>query len=159
VSAVFLFSVAGFAASEITPTVDSISIDQSRLVIKLACTAHTDGTFDSKQILNSDLFGAGSYSPVEYQNMGYYLYEAWAINPGSAYPTVAAAVTITDANAIELLKAGEMALSTSASGKVEATFAKFRSVDKAMTIAIGDTGTAANGVTIYLKLVRSQTAK
>lgn len=145
------------AASAITVTLDSISVDQSRMVIKLACTAHTDGTFTSKQIVHSDLIGTGGFFPTEYQTMGYYLYEAWAVNPAATYPTLPAAVTITDENGIELIKSGEFSLPIAASGKTEAVMAKYRSVDKKMTVAIADTGTAANGVTIYLKLARAQT--
>ena len=80
-----LIAAAGMAqaASVITPSLYSISKDQSQMVIKLACTAHTDGTFTSQQITHAALFASGSVLPVQYQHMGYYLYEVWAINPAS----------------------------------------------------------------------------
>lgn len=142
------------AASSITPTLYSISKDQSQLVIKLACVADTDGTFTSQQITNAALFPSGSVLPVGYQLMGYYVYEVWAVNPGSSYATVAAAVTMVDEAGNQLIKSGELALSTSASAVVEASLAKFRALNSLPTISIADTGTAANTVDIYIKLVR-----
>jgi hypothetical protein len=154
-----LMSTAALAASSITATVYSVSQDKNVLVIKLACIAHTDGDFTDtyptgKEITHAELFPSGSELGELYYHMGYYLYEVWAVNPATGYPTVAAAVTITDATGAALLASGELALSTSASGITEASLGKFRSVTSQMTATVGDTGTAANTPAIYIKLVR-----
>lgn len=153
-----------FAASAMTPSVVSLSNNGTILVLKVACVAHTDGTFTSEAISGADTgsvydssgaFHGNIYGfSADYWNMGFYLYEVWAVNPSSGHPTVAAAVTIADDTGAPLLASGELALSTSASGIVEASLGKFRAVNSKMTISVGDTGTAANATTIYIKLVR-----
>jgi hypothetical protein len=156
---ILALSVSAQAASSIVATLHSISKDQSVMVIKLACTAHTDGAFtdtypSGKQITQAELFPSGSTLPVPFQLMGYYLYEAWAINPVSGYATLAAPVTMTDEGGAQLIKSGEFALSTSASGVSEATLGKFRALTSLPTVVVGDTGTAANTANIYLKFAR-----
>jgi hypothetical protein len=121
-----------------------------KLCLKLACTAHTDGTFDSKQILASET------GNVDYWAQGYILYEAWSVNPHTGYPTVAAAVTLVDEQNCGIIQSGELTLSTSADGVVEAGLGKFRTVRSKLTIAIGDTGTAANTVDIYLVFTKEE---
>jgi hypothetical protein len=135
------------AASSISVGGYSLQGDGNQLVIKLDCIAHTDGTFTSYEIPETN-------PAVPYQAQGYYLYEVWSVNDATTYPTIAAAVTLTSAQGMQVLKTGEMSLSTLASGISEASLAKFRSVNSKLTIAIGDTGTAANILTIYIKLAR-----
>ena len=145
---IVLFSVSAFAASSIVaikPLYESS--DKQQIVIALACTAHTDGTFDSKTIDSTDV-------GMSYWEKGYYMYEVWAINPASTYPTAAAAVTAVDADGTQLIQTGELALSTSASGVAEASLGKYRAVTSKITLSIGDTGSAANTFTLLIKLAR-----
>lgn len=162
VLALLLLPAFAFAASTIAPSLHYRSADGQQMIIKLDCTAHTDGTFTSTQITGAHLgttydisgaFRSNIYGlKADYWKLGYYVYEAWAVNPASTYPTAAAAVTVTDEDGVVVIKSGELALSTSASGVAEADLEKFRGVNKKLTVAIGDTGSAANQVTIYLKL-------
>lgn len=143
-----LFAVNAFAASSITvvpPTFESSN--KTQLVITLACVAHTDGTFTSTQLTTENVRS-------NYWQNGYYLYEAWAINPASDYATTAAAVTITDESGAYIIKSGELTLSTDASAIVEASLEKYRTVNSKLTVAVGDTGSAANTFTLYLKFAR-----
>jgi hypothetical protein len=133
-----------FALITVTkPTFESSTKNQ--MVITLACVAAADGTFTALQLTESNV-GA------KYWAVGYYLYEVIAINPASDYATDAAAVTIADEDGVPILKSGELALSTSASGVSEATIAKYRGINKKVTVTIGDSGSAANTVTLILKL-------
>ena len=134
-------------ASSMTVTVKDPSKEHSPLVIKVACVAHTDGTFDAKQITAAEV-------KFNYWQYGLYLYEVWAINPASVYPTTAGAVTIADEVGSAILKTGELALDTSASTKTEGSLEKTRLVTSKLTITIGDTGNAANTFDLYLKFVR-----
>ncbi len=142
------------AASVMTPTIYAIPQPGGQMIIKVACTAHTDGTFDATQITGTHISKNTLGLKAEYWQLGFYLYEVWAVNPASGHPTVAAAVTIADETGAPLLTTGELALSTSASGVVEASFGKFRSVNSKMTVSVGDTGSAANTFDLYIKLVR-----
>lgn len=150
----FCLPIAGMAASVMTPTVYAIPQPGGQMIIKVACTAHTDGTFDSTQITGTHISKSTLGLRAEYWQLGYYLYEVWAVNPASGHPTVAGAVTITDETGAPLLASGELALSTSASGIAEAALGKFRAVNSKMTITVGDTGDAANTFDLYIKLVR-----
>lgn len=145
------------AASTITATQQSLSVDQRSLVIKLACTAHTDGTFTSVALTGENLSVGLSDPrgrPRQYWQMGFYLYEVYAVNPAATYPTTAAVVTLADDLGTYVMQSGEMALSTSASGVAYAVLAKYRAVKTPMTISIADTGAAANTLTIYIVLAR-----
>ena len=133
-----------FAAITVTkPTFESSTKNQ--MVITLACVAAADGTFTATELTES-MVGA------KYWAVGYYLYEVIAVNPSSGHATTAAAVTIADEDGTSILKTGELALSTSASTVTEATIAKYRGINKKLTVTIGDTGNAANTVTLILKL-------
>jgi len=141
-----LILMVGNAFAAITvmqPTFESSTKNQ--MVITLYCLAASDGTFTATEITEA-MVGA------KYWAVGYYLYEVIAINPASTYPTTAAVVTIADEDGVSILKTGELALSTSASGIVEATIGKYRGINKKLTVTIGDTGNAANIVTLVLKL-------
>lgn len=123
-------------------------------IIKVAAVAHTDGTFDSKTI---DEAVASAGLPKAYYHMGYSLIDAWAVNPAATHPT-AGAVTITDSTARPLLgNSGSytdtLTLSTSASGvsglAVERPSGQ-RTIISPLTIAVSDTGAAANTFTLYI---------
>jgi hypothetical protein len=136
------------SAMVVTKTYDP-SQEHSPLVLKLACTAHTDGTFDAKRITAAEV-------GFNYWQYGLYLYEAWTINPASVYPTVAGVVSIVDEAGSPILVSdpAELTLSTSASVVVEAAPAKSRLVNSELTVSVGDTGNAANTFDLYLKFVR-----
>jgi hypothetical protein len=141
-----------FAASSIvlSPPVYE-SNDNNMVVIPLLCTAHTDGTFDSKA-LTSTVVG------FDYYNRGYYLLDAWAKNSGTDDHTNAAVVTITDATGRQIIGATQgdtLALSQAASGIAYAAMTKGstqRPVTSVLTIAIADTGSTATVQTIYIVL-------
>lgn len=162
VIAVMLLTLAAWAqaASVVTPSVYSASRSGSVLVLKLACTAHTDGTFDSRAITIDDINPHTYAMDGPFWHMGYRISNAWAVNPASGYPTVAAVVTVTDATGQQLIGAtvgDTLTLSTSASGVAYLLIDRSgsqRLVTSALTVAIGDTGTAANTVDIYLVLER-----
>jgi hypothetical protein len=143
-----LVATTTLAASSIAVTGYSTQGNGSQLVIKLLCTAAADGTFTPYEI--PDAISPG----MPYWTQGYYLYEAWAVNPAAVFPTVAANVVITTEAGEPVLKSGELALSTDASGVAEAVMAKYRAINSKMTLAPGDTGAAANIFTLYLKLAR-----
>ena len=133
-----------FALITVTkPTFESSTKNQ--MVITLAAVAAVDGTFTDLQLTETNV-GA------KYWAVGYYLYEVIAVNPASGHATDAAAVTIADEDGVAILKAGELALSTTASGVAEATIAKYRGINKKITVSIGDSGSAANTVTLIIKL-------
>jgi hypothetical protein len=135
-------------ASSMTVTkINDPNQDHSPLVVKLACTAHTDGTFTSKQLIAAEVGG------FNYWQYGLYIYEAWTINDHTTYPGQGE-VTITDEQGIQILKTTELVLSTSADGIVEAAIGKTRLISSKITIAVSDTGNAANKFDLYLKFVR-----
>lgn len=158
----FAFAWAAFAASLMTPTYYSQSLDGTTLIIKVACTAHTDGTFTDTQITGAHLGSTYDAQGVfdkntngmraEYWQIGYYLDEVWAVNPASGYPTLAATVSLKDALGLTIMPAANLSLSTASNGIAEAALTKNRAVSEKLTLAIGDTGTVANTVTIYIKL-------
>lgn len=165
-TAAFVFAPAGVqAASSIVASVHSDAINQSVLVVKLVCTAHTDGAFtdtypNGKQITHAEIFPQGSSLPVQYQHMGYYLVNAYAVNPGATYPT-SGAVTISDETGRQLVGANSyngvtLTLSTAANGVAFATItdSSKMAVTSKLTVSISDTGSAANVFTLYLVLSR-----
>jgi len=159
-----------FAASAMTPSVVSLSNNGKILLVKVACVAHTDGTFTSEAISGADTGSvydsSGAFNgnsnglSADYWSLGFRISNAWAVNPASGYPTVAAVVTVTDATGQQLIGAtvgDTLTLSTSASGVAYLVIDRSgsqRLVTSALTVAIGDTGTAANTVDIYLVLER-----
>ena len=157
VLALFLLAGQALAASSMTVTVDSISQDGSQMVVKIAATAHTDGTFDNRTIATTDIVKSTLGLRAEYYQLGYSLKNAYAVNPASTYPT-SGAVTITDSNGNVLVgtAAGDtLTLSTSASGVALLSIERGsgqRAVTKPLTIAVSDTGSAANTFTLYLVL-------
>lgn len=134
------------ASSMVVTKVSDPSADHSPLVLKVACTAHIDGTFTAKQITAAE---AG----FNYWMYGLYLYEAWTVNDHTTFPA-SGEVTITDEQGTQILKTTELVLSTSADGIVEGTPGKTRLINSKITIAVSDTGDAANIFDLYLKFVR-----
>jgi hypothetical protein len=110
-------------------------------------------------LTHAEVFGAGSYLPVEYKYMGYYLVTAWAVNPAATYPT-SGAVTITSASGLQLIGsvAGDtLTLSTASTGVAQITNSILpikRPIADVLTIAVTDTGTAANQFSLYLLFAR-----
>lgn len=148
------------AASSMTVTHHHTSLGQSVHVIKVACVAHTDGTFDSKTISEA-IASAGL--PKPYYQMAYRISNITAINPASGYPTVAATVTVTDSVTRKQLvgsTAGDtLTLSTSASGQAQLVIDRGggqRLVTNPLTVAISDTGTAANMFDLYIEFAQSR---
>jgi len=154
-----LASSAAWAASSMTVSHFHNSYGLNVHVIKVAAVAETDGTFTSKTI-NEAVASAGL--PKPYYQMGYFLIAAWAVNPAATYPT-SGAVTITDSTGLVLVGTGAgdtLTLSTSASGVAQITNnvqAIKRPVVGQLTVAVTDTGTAANTFTLYLLLGRYTT--
>lgn len=124
------------------------------LAIKLLCTAHTDGTFDTKQITETE---AGE----EYWAKGFYLLDVWAVNDATTYPG-SGTVTITDESGRQLIGAGPndvLTLSTSGSGIGYLAAARTpaqRAVTSKLSVAVADTGSAANKFTLYIVLGRQR---
>jgi hypothetical protein len=160
VLALVLSAPAAYAASSIVPSLYSISKDGTLLVVKLVCTAHTDGAFDPKQITNAEIIPTGSYLPVEYQNMGYVLAHAWSVNSATDDHTNAAVVTVTDETGQVIVGAAvgdTLTLSQAASGityLVVVRGSSQRAVTSKLTVAIADTGSTATVQTLYLLLRR-----
>jgi hypothetical protein len=141
-----------FAASSIVlvPPVYE-SQDKNQMVITLLCTAHTDGTFDSK-ILTNTVVG------FDYYNKGYYIIDAFAVNSATDDHTNAAVVTITDATGHQLIgaTAGDtLSLSQTASAIAYLSIDRGRgqrAVTSYLTVAIADTGSTATVQTLYIVL-------
>lgn len=142
------FAASSMVASRLDGSTDDV------LLIKVAGVAHTDGTFTSKQITASEI-------GFDYWKRGFFLVDAWAVNPASTYPT-AGAVTITDETGRQIVGTSAtdtLTLSTSASGVgylvIERASGQ-RAVTSKLTIAISDTGSAANTLDLYLLMRRSK---
>jgi hypothetical protein len=164
ITMILLVSVNAFAASSIvaaTGTRGGVYFeapDGTMVVLKLTCTAHTDGTFDNKLLDSSVITALTKFGSYYYQS-GYYLAHAWVVND-STDNHASGAVTVTDATTQQLIgtSAGDtLTLSTSASGIAylsSARSAAQRAVTSELTVAISDTGAAATVQTLYLLLVR-----
>jgi len=151
------FLVAGpcFAASSMVVTQSMLSHNGNAVLLKVVCTAHTDGTFDNKEI-NEAAASAGMAR--DYWKMGYTLSHAWAVNSATDDHTNAAVVTITDETGQVIIGAASgdtLTLSQTASAKalmVADRASAQRSVTSKLTIAIADTGSTATVQTLYLLL-------
>ena len=162
--AILFFSFNAWAASSIvaaTGTRGGISFespDGKILVLKLTCTAHTDGNFDNKT-LDSSVITALTKFAAYYYDSGYYLADVYAINSATDDHT-SGAVTITDASTRQLVgtTAGDtLTLSTAASGIAHLSASRGvaqRSVSSPLVIAVSDTGSTAVVFTLYLVLVK-----
>lgn len=152
--AFFVFASTAFAASVITPHVRYyISTGEDVRIIRLTCTADSDGTFTSFAITEDDF-------ARPYYNQGYYLAHAWAVNSATNDHTNAAVVTITDATGQVIIGAASgdtLTLSQAASGIAYLSAARSaaqRAVTSNLIVAIADTGDSPTVQTIYLLLVR-----
>lgn len=150
---VILMFVASTSFAARTMTIDPRSyesINREIIIIKLVCTAHTDGTFAAADIEDA--------RPEPYWGEGYYLLDVWAVNSATDDHTNASVVTITDATGRQVIgtTAGDtLTLSQSASGIAYASMSRSaaqRAVTSQLTIAIADTGSTATVQTIYLVL-------
>lgn len=148
-----IISVTCFAASSIVPGDLTGGKGNGVFIINLVCTAHTDGTFTSEVISSSD---AGH----EYWREGYFLVNAFAVNDATTYPG-SGAVTITDETGRQLVGSSSydavtLTLSTSASGVAFATIEQVLKMDvtSKLTVAVSDTGNAANIFDLYLVMRR-----
>lgn len=158
------------AASSMAPSISEATggVDNpewpSRIVVAVALTSETDGTFTSYQITNADIPARrlGIRQAVEYWDAGYYLLDAWITNGASSYPDTAGAITVTIESGKQLVgtSSGDtLSASTSASGVGQLSAARSagqRGVTGRLTVASGDTqsGTATTVNTLYLELGR-----
>ena len=148
-----LFSGAAFAASSMVVYPYAYGNNGSQLVIKLVCTAHTDGTFDAKTITAAEV-------GYDYHKSGYYLLDAVAVNSATDDHTNAAVVTITDGTTRQIMGAtvgDTLTLSQTASAVAYASMsrgASQRAVYSPLVVAIADTGSTATVQTLYLILGR-----
>ena len=146
-----------FAASSMVVQRADLSHSQNMLLIKILCTAHTDGLFDNK-VLDDALISAGM--PKYYYEMGYVIGDAWVVNSSTNDHTNAAVVTITDQSGAVLIGLGDgdddtLTLSTAASGIARLVInspSSQRTITSPPTIAIADTGASATVQTLYLLL-------
>lgn len=141
-------------ASSIVPKMYGQSNRGNVLTIQCACTAHTDGTFTSTQITEAHI-------GFDYWNQGYFLAHAWALNDATTYPG-SGAVTLADESGQLVLGAGSdtLSLATTASGIGYMTATRStaqRPVVSKLTIAVSDTGDAANIFTLYIVFARYPT--
>jgi ribosomal protein S11 len=150
--AIAMFAITAFAASKMDPHIRYyISPTENVRVIRVICTADSDGTFTSFQLDET------GYTK-EYQKQGYALAHAWAVNSATNDHTNAAVVTITDETGQVIIGAASgdtLTLSTAASGialMVADRASAQRSVTSKLTIAIADTGSTATVQTLYLLL-------
>jgi hypothetical protein len=162
--AILTFSFNAWAASSIvaaTGTRGGVIFeapDGSRVVLKLTCTAHTDGTFDNKT-LDSSVITAKTKFGTYYYDTGYYIGDVYAVNSATDDHT-SGAVTITDETTRQLMgsSAGDtLTLSTTASGVGYLSVtrgATQRSVNSPLVIAVSDTGSTAVVFTLYIELVK-----
>ena len=121
------------------------------LEIILLCTAAADGTFTSRTIDETILPARDRYN---FWEVGYRLVDAWAVNDGTTYAG-SGAVTITSGGRqlVGTAATDTLTLSTSASGVAYLTIARVsgqRELKAAPTIAVSDTGSAANIFTLHL---------
>ena len=150
---------AAFAASSMIASRESSGSTDDVLLVKVTCIAHTDGTFtdtypNGKQITTAEI-------GFDYWKRGFFLMDAWAVNPASTYPT-AGAVTITDETGRQIVGTNAtdtLTLSTAASGVGYLTIERAsgqRAVTSKLTVAISDTGSAANTLNLYLLMRRAK---
>ena len=169
VVAIFLLLCgSAFGASSIVPSIYLASPGPNGqgwgnvLLIKMVCTAHTDGTFDSREITTADIPSKnfGNLPNVPYYQAGYYLAHAWAVNSATDDHTNAAVVTITDSTGQQVVGAtvgDTLTLSQTASATAYLSASRVaaqRPVVAPITAAIADTGSTATVQTIFLLLVR-----
>jgi hypothetical protein len=163
VTAFFLFSVFAGLAVAASSIVRDGNVTMSpppggkgwgkSLMLVLLCTAHTDGTFTSTVIDNTDMLPARDR--YEYWQAGYYLLNAWTVNDASTYPS-SGAVTITDSSGQQIIGTSAtdtLTLSTSASGVGYFSVTRGagqRAITNQLTISVSDTGSAANIFYLYL---------
>ena len=152
---VMAFYGSAMAASSMVPTPYGQSDKGSILVIKIVCTAHTDGTFtntDATQQITAAHVG------FEYWKSGYYLLHAYAVNSATDDHTNAAVVTITDETGQQLVGAtvgDTLSLSQTASATAYLSSARSagqRPITSKITPTIADTGSTATVQTLYIVL-------
>ena len=158
-----LISGQSFAASSMVASRQAGSTDDV-LVIKVACIAHTDGTFDDKQITAAEI-------GFDYWLRGYKIDHASAVNPTTGYATTAATVTVADETGQQLIGsvAGDtLTLSTAAYNAATGAGVAYLVIDRGggqrpvtskLTVKISDTGSAANTLSLYLWLRRPPITK
>ena len=146
-----------FAASSMVVQKAELSHSTNTLLIKILCTAHTDGLFDDKK-LDDAIISAGM--PRNYWEMGYVIADAWMVNSSTNDHTNAAVVTITDQNGPVLVGLGDgdddtLTLSQAASGVARLVINRVssqRTITSPPVISIADTGASATVQTLYLLL-------
>lgn len=152
IAMILFLATSSLAASSIVFSTYRLGSNDSLIVVKAACTAHTDGTFDSKQ-LTTEL-------NLNYWQYGYFLINAYAVNDATTFPA-SGAVTITDETGRQLVGSSSydgvtLTLSTSASGVAFAAIEQVLKMDvtSKLTVAVTDTGAAANVFNLYLVMRR-----
>jgi len=123
-----------------------------RMVVPITCTAHTDGTFDVKQLTTAEI-------GLSYHKQAFSITDAWVVNSATDDHTNAAVVTITDTTGKVLVGLGDgaddtLTLLQSASGVARIVLnrnSSQRAVTHLLNIAIADTGGSATVQTLYLQ--------
>ena len=142
------FQAMAVTPGTVTVTRVSLSDDGRQLVIKLACVADEgDGSVPATQITHDDV---GHIGGVRYSLAGFYLYEVWTV-AGAVTAPDAADIVITDEIPAEIYS--EVGIIT-ASGTVEGTISKYRSITSLLTVTVSNQATVDATWDTYLKLVR-----
>ena len=121
-------------------------------VIPVVCTAAANGTFTTRSVAKADV-------GFDYTKQGLVLAHMFAVNDATTY-AASGAITISDALGQELVGSAvsdAFTLSTSASGVTHLSNTRdplARQVISLLSIAITDTGAAANILTLYLILAK-----
>ena len=135
-------------AGSVAVTRHYLSHNGGTLVVKLACIGDVaGGAVPATQITAAEIAPIGYQ--LNYQMMGYYLYEVWTV-AGAPAPDPAD-ITITDELASELYS--EVGIITAA-GTVEGTLAKYKAVTSLLTMTVANQATNSAVWDVYLKLVR-----
>jgi hypothetical protein len=142
------------ASSMVVGTIGQYPADKpTTIVIPVVCTAHTDGTFETKQITKAEV-------GLNYTKQGFCLAHMIAVNDATTYPG-SGAVTITDSigqTHIGSAVSDAFTLSTAASGVAHLSATRIplmRQIVGLLSIAITDTGSAANILTLYIVLAKN----
>jgi len=147
-TAMILCSSLAFAG--VTVTRSYVSYDQKIMIIRLACVGDGAGAVSDTTINGSDI---SEGLPKEYTEMGFYLYEVWAVG-GSTLPD-AADIDITLSGVIKSANIySEDDIIPASTTPNEGTLTKYNSIYSYLTVAVTNQGTASAIWDIYLVLVR-----
>jgi hypothetical protein len=137
---IILFSTTAFAASSVVETASAQ--DNGDVLVKLVCTAHTDGTFSDYILTTGSIKGKR-------------IVHAWAVNHNATYPA-SGAVSISDTTGQQLVgtTAGDsLTLSTAANGYAPLSIgrvSKQRSVVSRLVLSVSTTTTNSAQFTLYI---------